>query len=137
MRRTVVVLASIGVFAAIVAGLLTIGSPGDVRVQKLDERRIEDLQQLQFAIKSYWDNYSALPSSLDELHSERRVAVRLADPATSEPYVYIVADTNTYQLCATFQGEGTSRWGQQAGIGDFWWHPAGSHCFEFNVRKSQ
>jgi|TARA_B100000959_G_C14889563_1_gene586082 hypothetical protein len=41
------------VVAVIVTGLLVTGSPGEVRLRPLDERRIEHLQQISTTVPPY------------------------------------------------------------------------------------
>ena len=50
------------------------------------------------------------------------------DPDTGVAYEYRVVDENHYELCATFARR------READRDVFWNHPAGRHCFTFDVR---
>src|SRR5690606_14140915 len=55
------------VIAAIVAGFFILGTPAELRAQKQDAIRIQDLQNLQWQIVNYWQQKETLPATLDEL----------------------------------------------------------------------
>ena len=49
---------------AIIAGLITLGTPSHARERRLDELRIEDLSRLSAAVDAYWTKQAALPATL-------------------------------------------------------------------------
>lgn len=127
--------ASLVVAFAIVWGFVLAGSPAARRLERLDERRLDDLQSIQREIQymvvsndKEGELKEPLPRSLDEA-VERARGSRLnpRDPETDEPYGYTVINETTYKLCAKF----TTR--HESDYGVFWNHPAGEHCFTINV----
>ena len=69
----VAVIGSIAVVvAAVIAGLWLIGSPADQRQQRLDERRVSDLEQLSQAVYRHRNERRALPASRGEERHEKR-----------------------------------------------------------------
>ena len=58
------------VAAAVTAGLVLVGSPSEARLERLDARRVEDLQRLSRLIDVHWAKHGRLPASLDKVDSE-------------------------------------------------------------------
>jgi hypothetical protein len=118
--------------AAIVVGIVLLGSPADERVRRLDERRVQDLSATARAVDLYWTRHSRLPSSLDELRTQTGADITIADPATSDGYEFRPLRDARYELCATFEGE--SRDSERGGAG-FWSHRAGRQCFQRDAKE--
>jgi hypothetical protein len=124
---------SIAVLAAVVAGFLALGSPGDERLRQLDQRRIEDLRDIANAVQLYYDpaHGRGLPDSLGTSEVLRYLNRGMQDPVTRAPYGYRVLGPKSFELCATFQtAAGDS---ETYDVDRMWGHPAGRACFEFDV----
>lgn len=121
-RRLLTTTAPLAVVAAIVAGLVAFGSPGELRKARLDERRVEDLQKIVGAVDSYWSTRRALPPSLADLAREPGVGPIPNDPVTGAAYEYQLASEQMYTVCAVFD-----RASENSPTG--YWHNAGRHCF--------
>ena len=107
--------ASLIVAAALVGGLLIVGSPGDARLEKLDEARRADLRTIEAELQDGWGLGTPTPDTLgadlfglapefdtvlsrrDGLASDFR-----HDPATGERYPYRALSDTTAEVCATF-----------------------------------
>jgi len=112
-------------------GFLIVGSPDTRRLERLDERRVEDLQQITreiqrmvYDIRKPGVMKRTLPKDLEEVKRQAKYwKISLVDPETGEAYRYAVKTDTTYELCATFallRDKSTEV---------FWNHPAGRHCF--------
>ncbi len=66
-------------------GLLVTGSPGEVRLRRLDERRLDHLQQISRSVSLFWTVYDDLPESLDQLFDVGGVSETPRDPETGAP----------------------------------------------------
>lgn len=122
------VAAGVAVAASIVAAVFTIGTPGEQRLRRMDERRERDLAGLKSAIDARYRLEGRLPASLGEIsegHDWERLS--LADPQTGAPYEYRVIDARRYELCARFAR--ASRQTHAFDVG----HPAGRHCMRHAV----
>jgi hypothetical protein len=121
-------------------GFVEVGSPGIERVRKLDERRIDDLREIQGEIANISLGATRhepvaerrlqrpLPATLEAVAREARdLRPRIVDPETGEPYGYEVLDENRFRLCATFRDA------RDEDRDPRWNHPAGQHCFDFDV----
>ncbi len=123
------------VAVAVVWGFVLVGSPGTTRLQRLDQRRLDDLQTIFREIQSLCHDEDIkdtlkrrLPQSLDELATlARRERINLSDPETGQPYRYAVTSETTYELCATFTLP------RDSDSNVFWNHPAGERCFTINA----
>jgi hypothetical protein len=128
------------VLVAIAAGVFFTGTPADARLHKFDTRRLEDVRMIYGEVMNQtvgtdWRNpqvtpaiRTPLPATLEAVaqHAMRQ-RPRIEDPVTSQPYGYTVVNESTFKVCATFD---TSR----DEPGDVAWnHPAGQHCFTFDV----
>jgi type II secretory pathway pseudopilin PulG len=115
------------VLTAIALGVYLIGSPGEARLVRMDERRIEDLQSARQAIDRFWTAHGHLPPTLDSLEPENPNRVSLHDPATGDPYGYRAVADSSYELCASFTHPSSDE--LPGRVDDAWFHPSGRHCF--------
>jgi hypothetical protein len=112
-------------------GFLIVGSPETRRLERMDERRVEDLQHITREIqRMVYDAEApgvlkrALPKDLEEVERKAKFwKISLVDPETGEAYGYAVKTDTTYELCATFALP------RDKSTEVFWNHPAGPHCF--------
>ena len=125
----------------LVWGVVVVGSPVSERLRKLDERRVDDLRAITGAIERLClgspdtrgdgpptQLVKPLPGSLSEVAAEAlNDRPSIADPATGAPYGYRVSGASSYALCAAFDRE------RDVDYDPPWNHPAGSHCFEFDL----
>lgn len=130
-----ILLSTIGVIIGIVAGFWLLGSPFKQRQLRADEQRLQDLYQIAFKLNEQAINNGTvnktfqLPDSLPETEK--------TDPITAKPYNYKRLNDTDYKLCAEFATNSKA----EPAINDeppkqkFWQHPAGLHCFQFNVLK--
>jgi hypothetical protein len=127
MHRVVAMAATIVVTITAIAGLYLSGSPAEQRLLRMDERRIRDLNQLANAVQRYWQEQGALPATLQELLDGRRLLAMPLDPDRNLVYEYL-PDATVFRLCAEFDRPSRTTRTQE-----FWTHPAGRHCFEFDT----
>ena len=127
---------------AIVAGFLIVGSPNEERMRKLDERRANDLQGLQYEIVNYWQAKDVLPKALSDIKDDIRGVRVPADPETNVPYEYAVKGDMQFELCAVFarvssdaDSEAARPVGLYGGINENWQHGAGRTCFMRTIDK--
>jgi len=121
--------AAVLVAAAIAAGFAVIGSPEQVRRERLDNQRVADLRRIATAITNYQRRHHALPPTLEELGRDGEVSLHLADAETGAPYGYRAESAAAYELCAAFD---TAR--DERGEAERPWnHAAGRHCFRREV----
>ncbi len=120
------------VVAAVVGGLLLVGSPTQERIRRMDSQRVADLRAISRAVDLYWTRHQTLPLSLEELSKEPGGFTRLMDPDTRRIYEYRVLNDHTYELCAEFVRDWTDQHG--ALYKDFWAHGAGKQCFKLEVK---
>lgn len=131
------------VVVSIIAGFFLIGSPLTQRVRRFDERRVSDLQTIQWEVVNYWQRKSALPASLDDLRDEIRGFVPPTDPVTGLPYEYSSEGTvplrdTMFGLCAVFSmpsAAGVSHPVSKGMENDNWAHDAGRTCFKRTIDK--
>lgn len=132
------------VLTTIVAGFFIIGTPQQIRKQKQDAIRVQDLQNIQWQVVNYWQQKEKLPVSLDELNDPISYNVVPVDPQTKESYEYAQTGALAFQLCATFAQAGgsslvsdVSRSSEPAiagkGLEDNWQHDAGRACFDRTI----
>lgn len=126
--------AVVAIVAAVVAGLVTTGSPRQARRRALDAERVSDLTGIWGQLKKERSSGAPLPATLQELAALPGApdAEVFTDPETREFYGYRVVDSVTVELCATFATEDSVL--GEGGSPVFWRHPAGRHCFALPVR---
>jgi hypothetical protein len=126
--------ATAAVVAGIFAGFWVLGTPGRQRAIAADRQRIGDLiaiaQNLHQNYQAQQENFQ-LPTSLED--DELRT-----DPLTNQPYEYQRLGESTFELCATFDTDSnTYPFSNRPRPPEArqWEHPAGRHCFEFDVTE--
>jgi hypothetical protein len=136
----VVALVTVG----IVVGFFVAGSPFAKRAERLDERRISDLQIIQGNIVNFYQRKGVLPENLNALRDDISGFVTPADPESS-PYEYSITDKLSFRLCATFSKKGDSAYqdrgmmarptiyGAPYGGMENWDHDMGHQCFDRTI----
>lgn len=125
----------VGVLAVliIVSGFLIVGTPQQARLSRFDATRIQNLQEMQYAVANYWQAKQQLPASLTDLN------FTATDPQTKASYEYERTSTFSFKLCATFSTESRPVIGTAAnytnsisGIKNSsnWEHGIGTMCFD-------
>lgn len=156
------VVSIIFVSGLIVGSFFVIGSPAKQRAWRLDERRVSDLQNIQYQIINYWQHKEKLPINLSEL-SDPIINYSLpVDPEFEEGrvYEYIPKDTLSFELCASFSLDMPKGWQEgnyvnvsgpifstsetkmdisrsayPGGVNDSWNHKSGRTCFLRTIDK--
>lgn len=119
------------VVVAVVLAIRTIGTPMQQRQVRIDERRVQDLDNIDRAVRS-WSrrNDDRLPETLAPLASQPGTKLVLLDPEGRGAYEYRRVDKDRFEVCAVFTTDTKhqtpetypANWGE-------WAHGAGRHCF--------
>jgi type II secretory pathway pseudopilin PulG len=121
------------VLAAVVIGFMSVASPREVRERKLDDRQVQDLQQIQWKIQDYILLANKLPTTLEEVYKDEPIPQA---PTGREGYTYALTASG-FELCATYA---LASYQEQFGPtivddksiirnGENWNHAAGADCF--------
>lgn len=145
------------VLFAIVWGFMVMGGPGAQRNLRLDQRRIEDLQAIQYQVINFWQQKEKLPTTLDDLKNPISNFSIPQDPEFQKglTYEYNKLDGKKFELCATFTlpipkgliENGRSDYGVMpvkdisvssmpypgGGTNDSWDHQEGRTCFQREI----
>ncbi|MDO8557910.1 MAG: DUF5671 domain-containing protein [bacterium] len=93
----------VGVVAvASVGGFFIAGSPQRERMRRFDERRVGDLQSVQYQIIDYWQRKEKLPETLSDLKNDISGFVAPQDPETQVSYGYRRTGDLSFELCGVF-----------------------------------
>ncbi len=138
LGRNMLVFASVLVVATVATAVWMMDSPAVQRDQRLDQRRVAELSQIQVLIEDWARSRGRLPASLSELAAQPGIALATKDPVDGTPYGYRVRSGRDYSLCASFATD-SARDGQgvypHTGHPAQWAHPAGSHCFDRSLPR--
>lgn len=147
------------VLGAVVWSFTIMGSPMEQRKLRLDDRRVGDLQNIQYQVINYWQQKEALPKDLEALKNPLTGATLPVPPEfeKGEVYEYNVKSKMTFELCATFalpMPQGWQEYGGKVipypmmnygedmavsypypggGTNESWDHEAGRTCFERTI----
>ncbi len=128
---------SLVVLASIVGGFFIIGSPFEERLLKIDERKVSDLQTIQYQMVTYYQQKEVLPTTLQDLADPLSGFIIPMDPETGEAYTYEATGEHSFNLCAMFNAPSRELPGVTRPAGDMfnenWKHPAGEACFERTI----
>jgi len=137
------------VAAAVVVGIVLVGSPTSERARQFDDRRVSDLQTIQWQVVNYWQTKRELPAELSLLEGGLSSFAVPTDPETGAAYPYSVSASTSFSLCADFTSPSTDRSGMTRDIGmpsspvrvggnsDTWEHQSGHVCFERTIDPDQ
>lgn len=145
------------VIVLIVWSFSVIGSPSEQRAWRLDERRVQDLQSIQWQVISYWQQKEALPTALKDLSNPISGFMNPVDPEFEKGLVYEYRKTAdmTFELCATFTADMPQGWHEGyggsrpmlggvymedsvspypgGGLNESWDHKIGRTCFSRTI----
>ncbi len=135
----------LSVTGALIYGFWTAGSPSTERAKRLDTQRLNDIQQISYAVNAYWSARGSLPSAIADLRTEPNVYLQSAsDPETGVMYEYRLVDDKTYEVCGMFSlpsqpTEGLTGPSRPYKGSDqpFWEHGAGHSCFTLKAPQPQ
>lgn len=129
----------------IIAGFFIVGSPQQARLYRLDNQKVNDLQNIQYQVVAYWQAKQKLPSTLADLNNSISGFSVPLDPQSSAAYEYKAKGPLSFELCANFNAEA-----RQAATGremytpapvggkgmpqqESWQHGAGRTCFDRTI----
>jgi hypothetical protein len=146
------------VLAAIIFSFMIMGSPAKQRQLRLDDRRVNDLQNIQWQVINYFQQKEKLPASLNDLKDPLSGFSLPIDPEFEKgnKYEYAVKDKLKFELCATFALPIPKGWREYGdggrpiplfekdmvtsypypgpgGTNESWDHGAGRTCFEREI----
>lgn len=137
IRKEFLIAAILIVLASIVYGFSVMGSPATIRKLRFDERRVSDLQSVQWQIVNYWQQKRRFPKSLAELEDPISGYRAPRDPKTGAPYEFSLGEGFAITLCATFDLPSTAvsrgkpyRALPPPQLNENWEHGTGRVCFE-------
>lgn len=151
--------ATILVVALVVWSFSVIGTPNEQRTWRLDERRTQDLQTIQWQVINFWQQKEKLPATLEELNNPISSFMIPVDPEFEKglSYEYKKTADMTFELCATFAAEMPEGWQEfgkggvypmfsgrdvavsevaypyPGGTNDTWDHQVGRTCFSRTI----
>jgi hypothetical protein len=127
------------ILISIFAGFFIIGSPWQARQYRIDEQRVNDLQNIQSQITTYWQQKQKLPAALNDLKDPLASYQTVPnDPTTGQPYEYQITGPMSFKLCADFSMNSRDIGGRgqvltrpvEYGVIDNWQHGVGHQCFD-------
>jgi uncharacterized membrane protein YidH (DUF202 family) len=123
------------VLGSIIWGFSVLGSPRTQQLLKYDTQKVNDLQNINGQINSYWQMKGVLPTKLDDLSGPNNYFTVPTDTQNGKVYEYRVLTGTKYELCAEFNKDSNinSKNVAQTQIypyqPTYWNHPAGRFCF--------
>lgn len=139
------------------------GSPAKQRMLRLDDRRVSDLQSIQYQIINFWQQKEKLPNELKELSNGMTGFYLPVDPEfeKGKTYEYKPTGKMSFEICSTFSLEMQKGWQEynrggissmpanmetkvdtatsniypMGGVNESWDHGVGRVCFERTIDK--
>lgn len=154
---------SVLVLALVIWSFTVIGTPGQQRTWRLDDRRIQDLQSIQYQVINYWQQKEKMPDALTDLSNPISSYAVPVDPEFEKgmKYEYNKTADLSFELCATFSAPMPKGWQEYnykggimpmysegrdvatsavypypgGGTNESWDHQAGRTCFTRTIDK--
>ena len=117
------------VIAAVIYGMIAVGSPFTERAQKLDANRISDLSIIRASVEQFYQAKHLLPTNYEE--ATQYVFKKVKDSETGKDYDYVKKSDFNYDLCATFSAEFTDK-NASSYAGDTS-HDQGYDCISYSI----
>ncbi len=154
---------SVLVLILIIWSFSVIGIPNQQRTWRLDDKRVQDLQNMQYQIINYWQQKEKLPAKITDVANPISGYSLPVDPEFQNGKIYEYKTTGdlSFELCATFSAPIPKGWVEQSGGGiqpmavsvsdvgttnvsypypgpgygsnDSWDHQTGRTCFERTI----
>ncbi|MEK7069521.1 MAG: DUF5671 domain-containing protein [Patescibacteria group bacterium] len=142
---------SFGVLASIVGGFFIMGSPAVLRMKKFDERRVGDLQNIQYQIVNFYQRKGDLPTNIEDVKDPLSGFGNIPnDPETNVSYDYKKIGKLEFELCAIFGLDNNNNNNSNVSgknaiskpvrydtfgvfVNENWQHKAGKQCFERKI----
>ncbi|MBI2474310.1 MAG: hypothetical protein HYV68_01280 [Candidatus Taylorbacteria bacterium] len=125
------------VIASLAWSFSVIGSPMAERERRFDDRRTNDLAQIQSQIVSFWQAKGQLPEDLGTLSDNISGFKAPLDPESKESYEYEKIGDKEFRLCATFdlpsRNEESRAYIYGPGENNNWKHDTGKTCYDRNI----
>jgi hypothetical protein len=131
--RAILAVAALIVVAAVIAGIVVLGSPATERLRRLDGARVADLQTLDRLVTGFARTHGSVPADIETLIREPGYSVPRSDPESRVPYEYRRLSAGSFQLCATFNTDSANQATQRDYAMSFnaaWAHGRGRQCFD-------
>jgi len=133
------------ILISIVLGFVIIGSPKSQRLKRLDFEKINDIQQLQSSVVSFWQVNNKLPQGLEEVRGQYGY-FDMNQPDSSKPYEYSIVSPNSFEICAEFNFDSGDQNNYNRSIMDVdikynyttpsdWSYKEGRSCFTYVINE--
>ena len=134
--RWIVIVASVVVLTTVIVAIRAMGTPGEQRQVRLDDRRVQDLERVADDIRDRVKRDGHPPSSLAAVAAEPGTRLAIVDPVTGTPYDYQATGQRTFKLCAVFVTDTAVTPSFRGVYGDSTRnHGRGRQCFEFEAKQ--
>ena len=129
-RKVWTVVTAVIILGSIVWGFSVLGSPRTQQLLKYDEQKVNNLQNLNSQVVSYYSEKGTLPNLIKDMENGNYY-IQIMDPQTQKPYEYQKINNTTYNLCAEFNkaSDGANQLTQPNPDNKSWKHSAGRYCF--------
>ena len=118
-RTTAIYFGTAMVLTLIIWSFFVMGSPFKQRQLQLDDKRVQDLQNIQSTVTYFWQQKEKLPENLDEVYNANTSNTAPVPPdfQKGEKYEYNVLNKNKlkFELCATFDLPAPKGWVEYSG----------------------
>jgi len=126
------------VLAAFTAAWFFVESPKTARARLLDQRLMDNINNIEGSVNSYYDKYKKLPDSLDIMQADQSLYLAkktLTDPESGAPIVYEKSGAREFSLCATFRLSTleTDKSQPVSYVSNGKEHEAGYQCFKSSI----
>lgn len=121
------------VLVAFVSALFLVESPKVARAKRLDQILTNNLNTVNNAVNSYYDQKQKLPDTLTQLQSDPTLFLTLdqsLDPETKAPIEYRKLSDKEFEFCATFRTDNTKEQNGLNYAGTLGLHHAGRDCLK-------
>jgi amino acid transporter len=107
------IISTVFIISICIYSIILTGSPSQIRKEKFDDIRLNNLSSIQQNILSYWQSHRLLPKDLASMTDAMSHTAIPKDPRNSEPYEYEIktqsetvnkkTTTAIFKICATFE----------------------------------
>lgn len=122
------------IIVGLVSSFFIIESPAEARNRKLDEKILQDFENIRYSIDDYYYKNEKMPQDLRELQKNKEgLPLGITNPINDKEYVYEIIDCERFKLCTEFSSSNLEK--VRSYYDNTWKHDKGYNCIEKEVNQ--
>jgi len=120
------------IISGLISSFFVKESPSEARSRKLDEKIMQDFDNIRYAINNYYNKNEKAPQDLQELQKNTEIMkFNIINPINQKEYIYEFIGEDEYKLCTEFSSSNLDK--MISHCDSVWKHDKGYQCIEKQI----